>query len=308
MLSSLSLTFLFLSKILSSHHPSSLPDVNSNPIRSLADSSIHAFDVNREQFSDRCGCQSDAPETRQEQSSIPSRIRPSSQNEGSSSQICNIAPMENDTSMSALRESSSPTATVPLAIAKVYKLPLVFSGSLASIASLDTSSPIAYLQQEHSFTPTELQTNVEAKLPRNGGRIETTRDKNGKLRYVIYNRHGQVKRTLLVDENGIVLELVPGDDDGKPDTSDNTIKLGLGDFIFYSVLVSKASENGFAAFVACFLSILAGLGGTLVLLAVYHRALPALPISIFLAVIMFVLTIFCMEPWIEGIWSGPYYV
>jgi presenilin 1 len=66
--------------------------------------------------------------------------------------------------------------------------------------------------------------------------------------------------------------------------------------------------NGFAAFVACFLSILAGLGGTLILLAVFHHALPALPISIFLAVIMFVLTIYVMEPWIQDIWIGPYYV
>jgi len=116
-----------------------------------------------------------------------------------------------------------------------------------------------------------------------------------------------VKRTLLVGEDGRVMELVPSDDDDKPD--DNNIKLGLGDFIFYSVLVAKAAENGFASFVACFLSVLTGLGGTLVLLAVYHHALPALPISIFVAVIMFVLTIYCMQPWIHIMWqSGPYYV
>lgn len=88
----------------------------------------------------------------------------------------------------------------------------------------------------------------------------------------------------------------------------NNIKLGLGDFIFYSVLVSKAAENGFAAFVSCFLSILTGLGGTLVLLAVYHHALPALPISIFLGVVFYLLTIYCMEPWIHDMWQAPYYV
>ena len=116
-----------------------------------------------------------------------------------------------------------------------------------------------------------------------------------------------MKRTLLVAENGKVMEIVPGDDDESPEN--NNIKLGLGDFIFYSVLVAKASENGFAAFVSCFLSILAGLGGTLVLLSVYHQALPALPISIFVAVVMFVVTIYCMEPWIQDMWSmGPYYV
>ncbi|KAL3811151.1 hypothetical protein ACHAXA_001366 [Cyclostephanos tholiformis] len=238
------------------------------------------------------------------QNSAPSPRRKCSnlQNEGESS--------ENGVSMlatDALSGSSSPIVTVPLAIAKCYKLPLV-STSLVGITSLDTSTPTAYLQQDHQFTALELQTNVEVILPRNGGRIKTTRNKKGKPRYVIYSREGQVKRTLLVDDNGCVMEIVSDDDVDTLDSSDNTIKLGLGDFIFYSVLVSKAAEHGFAAFVACFLSVLAGLGGTLVLLAVFHHALPALPISIFIAVIMFVLTYFCMEPWIEDMWSGPFYV
>lgn len=206
-------------------------------------------------------------------------------------------------------EESIRSTTVPLAIAKVYKLPIINpSASAGTISSLDTSSPTAYLQQQRIFNATELQTEVEVALPRSGGRIENIRNNRGELRYVVYNKDGEVKRTLLVDENGKVMEVVPRADDVE-DVEDNTIKLGLGDFIFYSVLVSKAAENGFASFVSCLLSILTGLGGTLVLLAVYHKALPALPISIFLAVIMFLLTISCMEPWIEDMWKvGPYYV
>ena len=70
-----------------------------------------------------------------------------------------------------------------------------------------------------------------------------------------------------------------------------------------------ATERGFAPFVACFLCILQGLGGTLVLLAVYHKALPALPISIFLSVAMFLLVVFVITPWLENMWTaGPYYV
>ncbi|DAZ94977.1 TPA: hypothetical protein N0F65_000609 [Lagenidium giganteum] len=67
------------------------------------------------------------------------------------------------------------------------------------------------------------------------------------------------------------------------DEDDKTIKLGLGDFIFYSVLVGRAAMYDFSTFVVAFLCIVMGLGGTLFLLSVLHKALPALPISIFLA-------------------------
>ena len=49
---------------------------------------------------------------------------------------------------------------------------------------------------------------------------------------------------------------------------------GLGDFVFYSVLVSKAALYGFTAWAACVVVIVFGLGATLVLLAVYRMALP----------------------------------
>ncbi|EGZ16153.1 hypothetical protein PHYSODRAFT_316247 [Phytophthora sojae] len=68
---------------------------------------------------------------------------------------------------------------------------------------------------------------------------------------------------------------------------DETIKLGLGDFVFYSVLVSRAAKYDFSAMVGCLVSVLMGLGGTLFLLGIYQKALPALPISILLAVTMY---------------------
>jgi presenilin 1 len=69
----------------------------------------------------------------------------------------------------------------------------------------------------------------------------------------------------------------------REDEDDKTIKLGLGDFIFYSVLVGRAAIFDFSTFAVSFLCIVIGLGGTLFLLSVLHKALPALPISIFLA-------------------------
>jgi len=81
-----------------------------------------------------------------------------------------------------------------------------------------------------------------------------------------------------------------------------------GDFIFYSVLVAKSAQYSFTCFISSFLVILAGLGGTLVLLAVYKHALPALPISIFLAVFFYVMVRFVAEPWIHAVLSTPFYV
>ncbi|KFK43183.1 hypothetical protein AALP_AA1G090700 [Arabis alpina] len=80
----------------------------------------------------------------------------------------------------------------------------------------------------------------------------------------------------------------------------NGIKLGLGDFIFYSVLVGRAAMYDLMTVYACYLAIISGLGCTLILLSVYNRALPALPISIMLGVVFYFLTRLLMEPFVVG--------
>ena len=99
-----------------------------------------------------------------------------------------------------------------------------------------------------------------------------------------------------------------GDNDDEESDGRNSIRLGLGDFIFYSVMVAKAAEYSFTAFAVLMLVILAGLGGTLILLSVFHHALPALPISIFLGIFFYIVTRFLIQPWIENILLTPYYV
>ena len=102
--------------------------------------------------------------------------------------------------------------------------------------------------------------------------------------------------------------MVVPDDEANEKRARNSIKLGLGDFIFYSILVAEAAGYSYTTFVACTLVILDGLGMTLFLLAVYGKALPALPISIFLGVIFYLLTRYLIQPWIQAIFVANLYV
>ncbi|CAL1400266.1 unnamed protein product [Linum trigynum] len=80
--------------------------------------------------------------------------------------------------------------------------------------------------------------------------------------------------------------------------SSGAIKLGLGDFIFYSVLVGRAAMYDFMTVYACYLAIIAGLGVTLMLLALYQQALPALPVSIAFGVLFYFLTRLLLEEFV----------
>lgn len=80
--------------------------------------------------------------------------------------------------------------------------------------------------------------------------------------------------------------------------SSGAIKLGLGDFIFYSVLVGRAAMYDFMTVYACYLAIIAGLGITLMLLAFYQKALPALPVSVLLGVLFYLLTRLLLETFV----------
>lgn len=89
--------------------------------------------------------------------------------------------------------------------------------------------------------------------------------------------------------------------DGIGLSASGAIKLGLGDFIFYSVLVGRAAMYDYMTVYACYLAIIAGLGVTLILLAFCQKALPALPVSISLGVIFYFLTRLVMEAFVVQI-------
>lgn len=218
-------------------------------------------------------------------------------------------------------ESEGPRIQLPLAVARVYNLPVIDipphsqpvlsaqpdGGARSSRRPLLEDNLVEGFVIPDEPNSTQLQTDVIVQLPLVGGRIERIRRK-GRYMFLERDRQGNPKRLLWMDRMGRVF--AESTDYGENDESPgrNTIRLGLGDFIFYSVLVAKAAEYSFTTFAVCMLVILAGLGGTLVLLSVFHHALPALPISICLGILFYVVTRFLIEPWIEATLIKPYYV
>ncbi|XP_052175283.1 presenilin-like protein At1g08700 isoform X3 [Diospyros lotus] len=149
--------------------------------------------------------------------------------------------------------------------------------------------------------------NVQARLSSSSGSsefsvVDTASDRNRQYGHVQSEIVVDEERFPLVERLGLDNEREPAGRDGF-ETSESTsrgIKLGLGDFVFYSVLVGRAAMYDLMTVYACYLAIISGLGCTLILLAVCRHALPALPISIALGIMFYFLTRLLMEPFVVG--------
>lgn len=138
-----------------------------------------------------------------------------------------------------------PRLTLPLAVARVYNLPVVDvpahsrpNLSAPGRRSRTTNRPLL----DDTFdgvvipddpTPNQLQTDVIVQLPVHGGRIDRIR-RNGRTMYLERDRHANPKRVLWVDRQGRVFaESADFGEDENEGKGNNSIRLGLGDFIFY---------------------------------------------------------------------------
>lgn len=78
-------------------------------------------------------------------------------------------------------------------------------------------------------------------------------------------------------------------------------QLGLGDFVFYSILVGLAATYGdYNATIAVYLAIIIGLKSTIAISSFGHcHTLPALPISVGLALLVFPATYYLITPFVN---------
>ncbi|CAD5226255.1 unnamed protein product [Bursaphelenchus okinawaensis] len=84
--------------------------------------------------------------------------------------------------------------------------------------------------------------------------------------------------------------------------NDSSARLGMGDFVFYSLLIGQAASSGsIMGTIAPMIGIVIGLVVTLTLLTDGDETTPALPVSVFFGIVLHFGTVYLVEPFLNQI-------
>jgi len=122
--------------------------------------------------------------------------------------------------------------------------------------------------------------------------VETAQQRDEPIPALIYNASIFMMMTNETENDNAI-----ANEPSEEETS-RGVKLGLGDFVFYSVLVGRAALTDMLTVFTAFIGIVTGLFCTILLLALWRKALPALPISIFLGFFFYFITEIFLLPFI----------
>ena len=159
-------------------------------------------------------------------------------------------------------------------------------------------------KEEGEVKESEVKEESEVKKPKEG------EEKEGEVKKLKEGEEGEVNEptpeTIMEDEEDMKVNRIFERISSIIDSNyiGESVSLGLGDFIFYSLMVSKASLSSSVPFVIVFIIILSvltvdqnddqGLLITMALLSILEMPLPALPFSMILGVTAYALAYFVM--------------